>query len=389
MRRVLALIHALIAMLGMLLIFLGVHAALSHAARPYYPSMLLIALSFTLLVPWLVRLPGNATWRPAMAIAMSSMFIVPPLATPLVAVPGLLLATALERSSWASYPLALGSAAAGLYAGAEVFSLLAPPGPMQLPQILPAAVAALLAHFVVYRLVTALRLAYQTERSWRAQLNSSIKDLNWGQLTGYLVSFLTALLYQYQGAWGFFLITAILVGLNKSAAYYTGMQLWQQAAWTDGLTGIANRTAWERFASVMQENPVPGTLGMLDLDNFKCINDQYGHPKGDELLRDIAKVLQSTMRNSDYLFRYGGDEFVFFLPHPAGSEDKICKRINHITAAIDQRLTLLKLPARASIGYASLPQDSNSFVQLVALADARMYKNKILAKSPGEITRQP
>jgi len=77
---------------------------------------------------------------------------------------------------------------------------------------------------------------------------------------------------------------------------------------TDPLTGLASRTALERWLEEVE--PFPALLVVCDLDNFKALNDRYGHLVGDEVLRDIGQLLRASIRRQDRAFRWGGDEFV-------------------------------------------------------------------------------
>jgi diguanylate cyclase (GGDEF)-like protein len=90
------------------------------------------------------------------------------------------------------------------------------------------------------------------------------------------------------------------------------------AATTDPLTGVANRRAWEeeaaRHLSLAARTGEPLSFALLDLDDFKEVNDREGHGAGDTLLRDLAAAWTARLRQADLLGRYGGDEFVLCLP---------------------------------------------------------------------------
>ncbi len=92
----------------------------------------------------------------------------------------------------------------------------------------------------------------------------------------------------------------------------------RNAADTDPLTGVANRRAWEEQASRhlarALRNGEPLSIAILDLDDFKRVNDEQGHGAGDTLLRELAAGWMSRLRHADLLGRYGGDEFVLCLP---------------------------------------------------------------------------
>jgi diguanylate cyclase (GGDEF)-like protein len=87
---------------------------------------------------------------------------------------------------------------------------------------------------------------------------------------------------------------------------------------TDGLTGLANRRHLEEFLGenfrICARYGTPLSLIMVDIDHFKRVNDEHGHPVGDQVLRDVARGLQSAMRDADLCARYGGEEFVVVLP---------------------------------------------------------------------------
>lgn len=105
----------------------------------------------------------------------------------------------------------------------------------------------------------------------------------------------------------------------------TLQSLWQrnkdlaEIAMVDGLTGVLNRRGFLVIAHELfflaQRKKENVAIFMIDIDHFKKINDQYGHPKGDAVLRGVAKSLKSNIRKSDVLCRYGGEEFVILFPH--------------------------------------------------------------------------
>jgi diguanylate cyclase (GGDEF)-like protein len=117
---------------------------------------------------------------------------------------------------------------------------------------------------------------------------------------------------------------------------------------------------------------------MLDLDDFKQVNDSYGHPAGDEALRMLTAVLHATCRSADVIGRYGGDEFMVILPAtPPDRALVIGARIRDAVA--DRQLRLaggVSVPLRASIGLASYPADGSTAAELIAKADAGLYQSK-------------
>lgn len=113
---------------------------------------------------------------------------------------------------------------------------------------------------------------------------------------------------------------------------------------------------------------------MIDLDNFKTINDTLGHLKGDEVLTSVAKVLKDTVRGTDYVCRYGGDEFAILLLE-TGREDTI-KVIEKLRSAAMPLWANLPSGANMSAGFAVYPEDGSTPADLIKHADRLIYQEK-------------
>jgi diguanylate cyclase (GGDEF)-like protein len=161
----------------------------------------------------------------------------------------------------------------------------------------------------------------------------------------------------------------------------------QEQAFKDGLTGLANPRALQfqvaRELARARRTSSPFSLILLDLDDFKGINDQYGHLAGDRALQEVAKVLQQTTRAYDTCIRYGGDEFVILLSSCGrGESEEHRRRVQEAVAAIslhadDGREIELRVSAGASV----FPDDGDTYERLLARADRRMYRNKAESKT--------
>ncbi|WP_455212629.1 putative bifunctional diguanylate cyclase/phosphodiesterase [Kaarinaea lacus] len=155
----------------------------------------------------------------------------------------------------------------------------------------------------------------------------------------------------------------------------------ESMAFTDSLTGLPNRALFydrlEQATYLAKRNEAEFLLLMLDLDRFKYVNDTLGHHIGDELLQEIAKRLQTTMRKSDTIARLGGDEFAAILSgvHSVESAEiiakKIIKLVNEPVIIENHNLTV-----GASIGIIRSPQDGTDNHQLMQRADMAMYHAK-------------
>ena len=146
----------------------------------------------------------------------------------------------------------------------------------------------------------------------------------------------------------------------------------------DGLTSCFNRSAGiKRIDEHLIASSGTDALLLLDLDNFKDINDTFGHMMGDEVLKHFAETLKKSVRTSDLVVRIGGDEFIVLLKDAGSRENvtncvkKIVKRImtEHYGANDD-------LDVEASIGVAVSPDDGGSFEELYEKADEALYRVK-------------
>lgn len=146
----------------------------------------------------------------------------------------------------------------------------------------------------------------------------------------------------------------------------------------DYLTGVLNREGICRLiSSYLEEEGKNGALCFFDLDNFKQINDRYGHSSGDEALCAIAQTLQSGVLEGDTVGRFGGDEFLIYMREVIGEADileraeAICSRIRKLPLAVN--LT-------ASVGIACYPEHGSEFQELLDKADAALYQSKCSGK---------
>jgi diguanylate cyclase (GGDEF)-like protein len=148
----------------------------------------------------------------------------------------------------------------------------------------------------------------------------------------------------------------------------------------DVLTSLCNRRAFFEIASLATAQSKRSlhdlTLIMIDVDNFKSINDRYGHPVGDEVLRQIGLCLTTTARESDTPARYGGEEFVVLAADTGLAEGIVlAERIRQALKSIVIDVNFQSITATASMGVASLRQEE-TFEQLCARADTAMYQAK-------------
>jgi len=142
---------------------------------------------------------------------------------------------------------------------------------------------------------------------------------------------------------------------------------------TDPLTGLWNRASLNQQLQETLATGEPLTLIFIDVDDFKAYNDSHGHLAGDEVLRQLGSILLHSVRRSDVVGRYGGEEFVILL---RGARGEVGRRIaEHVRRRVEEhefehrRITL-------SVGVAAAPTDSTDGRTLLQLADQAMYRAK-------------
>ncbi|MFV0422347.1 diguanylate cyclase domain-containing protein [Oleidesulfovibrio sp.] len=156
----------------------------------------------------------------------------------------------------------------------------------------------------------------------------------------------------------------------------------EQQAFYDALTQLPNRQLFaERVSLEMRRCRREGSrfaLLFIDLDNFKQVNDNFGHIVGDDLLREVAQRLQNTVRKSDTVARFGGDEFLALLPavSPGITTQQIVTKI-HEELAHPMNLQQDTFIVFCSIGVAHYPDDGTTVNELMKTADRNMYKDKV------------
>lgn len=163
-------------------------------------------------------------------------------------------------------------------------------------------------------------------------------------------------------------------------------------AQTDALTGLPNRrAALEHLASVSATARRTGqavTVGFLDIDHFKRINDRHGHEVGDQVLQLFARTLRGAFRDADYVARMGGEEFLLIMPgsSPLQAKQRI-ESLRGLLGSIAQELQLPDLQVTLSAGVTGLESGDLETVPLLQRADAAMYAAKHAGRDRVELSR--
>jgi len=180
-----------------------------------------------------------------------------------------------------------------------------------------------------------------------------------------------------------FLVEPLTVRRNDEiGTLVKSFQAMQSRLQTDHLTGLPNRYAFEQSlqAAIQQslQTGQPFALMFIDINDFKQINDRFGHDVGDQALIELALRLRTHVRQHDSVARYAGDEFVVLLGNIHGSEDltSIRSNIENALSTPLQATGTTTTRLGGAIGVAHFPSDADNAVDLLIVADRNMYRHK-------------
>lgn len=176
------------------------------------------------------------------------------------------------------------------------------------------------------------------------------------------------------------MLTTLVYPLRNAFKYMQAIQ----SSFLDGLTGVKNRAAFDnalqREIELAHRQNSDLSVVVLDVDYFKKVNDTFGHAAGDQVLIKIAKTLEASVRRSDMVFRYGGEEFVAILSYTSEEGAKLLA--DRVREEISE-LNILELERRqvtASLGIASLNEQDDA-KSIFKRADAALYQAKDLGRN--------
>lgn len=192
------------------------------------------------------------------------------------------------------------------------------------------------------------------------------------------------------------IVNLILQGASGALSRQMKMENLRDAAAIDPLTGCYNRREFEnqlnRNISGAMRHQTHLSLFMFDLDHFKKINDTYGHPAGDKVLKEVSAIVKQNMRTGDILARYGGEEFIAVLPET--DKVKAMELADRLRIQISRKVILHgddKIKITASFGVSEMSRNSD-MTRIIQDADTMLYKAKLNGRNtvmPGIIKILP
>ena len=193
--------------------------------------------------------------------------------------------------------------------------------------------------------------------------------------------------YSILGGWPpyhlYFYMLFIVVGVNYSYFLVRRIELMKKEAIRiseyDSLTETLNRRAFFRVAEYLlllnERMRIPLVFIFIDLDNFKAVNDQFGHDMGDKVLKHFSDMVQSNFRQTDIIARYGGDEFVILLTNTSRNDAE--SAVQKLQVEYRDWAQNNGLPVRFSFGLAMAPEGRSNLGDILKQADAALYNAKM------------
>jgi diguanylate cyclase (GGDEF)-like protein len=181
--------------------------------------------------------------------------------------------------------------------------------------------------------------------------------------------------------------------LTQAAAFFTvgllvaehakRLRVEESLSRTDALTGLRNRRVLVDEATMTLElckrHARPVSVAYIDLDNFKQVNDSYGHARGDQVLKECASIIASSLRSTDLAARFGGDEFALLLPETS-PKDAVAL-MERVRMNLANNAGLQSMGVTATIGVIGEEVSRTAIEDLLSRADARMYEAKSSGKN--------
>jgi diguanylate cyclase (GGDEF)-like protein len=216
---------------------------------------------------------------------------------------------------------------------------------------------------------------------WLGLAASTVCALVWclaDVASGHLYSYPFILAWNTFVRFGFFVIVTLLLSTLRRELEHE-----KEIARIDYLTGALNTRFFIELVQIeihrLQRYARPFTLVYIDLDNFKAVNDHFGHSEGDNVLRRVASYLRKSLRKTDMVARLGGDEFALLLPETKEESSQVI--LSKIQKGLLEEMRLGNWPITISVGVVTCISVPNTAEELIRIADDTMYSAKQAGKN--------
>ncbi|TWH81540.1 GGDEF domain-containing protein [Sedimentibacter saalensis] len=196
----------------------------------------------------------------------------------------------------------------------------------------------------------------------------------------YISVIINILLYYGYGAYGINAVAVIFLFLlpfqNSIMGKVMGHEI-ETSVLVDSLTNVYNKASLTKILTEYVQSKIPFTLVFIDFDNFKKINDTYGHDVGDKILKHFAVTLKGKLRKSDKLYRFGGDEFCLVIDKEC-DVNVVIEKTNSLKGSLVFEENILKIPYSFTIGkYKYSGEHGVTEDQIISIVSHRMIQNKV------------
>lgn len=345
---------------------------------------LVITLFLLVMFPKAVKLPSGTYWRPSIGLILYVALLFPYHYSILITFVGMVISLWKKGERWRDIWLTFGHLSLGILAARATTVQWHPPFGDSFPDALFWIIPSLAVHFLVNRFISAFIVSYRKHQHMGKQIMLIRQDLNWGYLSTYLVTICMVLLSQAYGVASAIIPVLLLYAIYSSVHYFKKASDLEQIYLTDGLTGVENRASWEYFKAGFPSIGEPGTVVFVDLDQFKGINDTWGHEIGDKILCETAQCLKEITAVHHRVFRFGGDEFLLYIPHEKNQVKEVRHMIQNKIQQQNQAWAERRLDVSMSSGIGFVSTKEEKLDELFSSIDQAMYNEKFEKKEQGK-----
>ena len=207
----------------------------------------------------------------------------------------------------------------------------------------------------------------------KSAFNTLFKDMFMYYLYTLILSLMLVYNYYYIGIWAVFGVYSIFIAVQKSMQLEVDNKIKEEKIYRDNLTGVYNREFFIKTIEAKLRDKKPFSIIFLDMDEFKSVNDIYGHLVGDKALQEFVINIKGMLRKQDFLYRYGGDEFVLVVSDKDEAMD-VGRKLYAKEIAIQHNDVTIDL--KFSTGIYNCTGLEASYVDIIGTVDAAMYESK-------------